>query len=227
MTIIEVINTARNLLSEPLDTSRTFPDDATSYWTDTEMLGFFNMVQQEVQQTIVSVFEDYFLTQTSINIVGSQTTYSLPTDFLKMRRVEDARYEEPLEIRPVTIQDKEELGLPYVFQGATKPYGYFIMGNVISFTDAPNYTQSSGVNVYYVKRLADFSTTQSTQTSEIPPEFHWTLIWGVVKYCLFKQQSPNEHAAKEYERGLSNIAKYAESRQIQRPRRVKSTKPYY
>lgn len=227
MTIIEIIDSARNLLSEPLDSTRTFPDDTTSYWTDTEMLGFFNMVQQEVQQVIVSVFEDYFVTQTSINIVGSSTAYALPTDFLKMRRVEDARFPEPVEIRPLTIQDKETFPNPYITQGQSYPDGYYLMGNQFVLTDPPNYTQQSAITFYYVKRLADFTTSQSTQTSEIPGEFHMTLVWGIVKYCLFKQQTPNDYATKEYDRGLNNIVKFAESRQIQRPRKVKRSRNFY
>lgn len=224
MTLIEVIDQARNILSEPLETTRSFPDDVSSYWTDTEMTGFFNLVQQEVAQEIQGVFEDYFITQTSINTVTEQENYTLPSDFVKMRRVEDQRFTNPVELEAISMNDQDDHYYNTLLVDAGQPRAYFIRGTEIVFDPKPSFTTSSAIKLHYIKRLPD--VTAATATSEIPSEWHRVLVWGVVNYCLYKQQTPNDHATLEYQRGLANIRKHAEQRQVHMSRQVKRTKRY-
>lgn len=221
MTLIETIDAARGLLNEPLDSSRTYPDNTSSFWTDSILTTYFNIIQQEVQQEIIQTFEDYFLTSTDLAIVNGTSDYTLPTGFIKARRLEDRRVTTaPVEILPCTINDRSgggggkfTIASATVFAG-----GYYIRGNQIVLTDTPTYTNSAAIRLYYIKSLAD--VTAASLTSEIPIEHHRVLVWGIVKYALFQQQSDNTLANAEYDKHMSNIKKQAENRQIQRPRRV-------
>lgn len=223
MTLIEVIDASRSLLNEPLDASRTFPDNTSSFWRDADLITYFNIAQQDISLEIVQAYEDYFLTQSNLSIVANQSEYALPTGFMKMRRVEDLTSQpNPTEIWPLTINERPARG-PYG-QNTSGSYwlgGYYMKGNYIVLTDTPTVTDTSAIRIYFIKALAD--VTAGSDTSQIPVEFHKLLVWGTVRYALFQQQSDTTRADLEYEKMLQRLRSQAESRQIQKPRKVKNS----
>lgn len=225
MTLIETIDAARLLVNEPLDSSRTFPDNTSTFWKDSELITYFNMVQNDVSVEIMQTFEDYFLTHSDLAITSGCANYTLPTRFVKARRLEDRRSSYPTEIYPVTINERVA-GYPEITNDGMNNRvvgGYFLAGNNIMFHDTPTFTNASAIRLYYVRALAD--VTAATATSEIPPEHHRLLVWGIVKYCLFQQQSDTSKADVEYDKMMAKLKGQCENRQIQRPRAVKSN--YY
>lgn len=220
MTLIEVIDAARAIMNEPLDSTRVFPDNSSSFWTDGVLSRYFNMVQQETYNEIVQTFEDYFATDTSVDIVSGTTQYALPANFNKMRRVEDITAEKTTyEIVPISMNDKESSGRRSFLSGTYTPGGYYIKGDNIVFSDTPTITQNSAVRMHYIKTLTDL--TAASSVSELPTEHHPILIWGTVKIALNQQQSDNNFAVVEYEKLLSKMRRQVENRQVQRPRAVK------
>lgn len=223
MTLLEVIDTARGIINEPLDSSRTFPDNTSSFWGDGILTTYHNLVQQEVQQEVIQSFEDYYVTQTTINVVGGVAAYTLPTDMIKLKRVEDLRDpNDPVEILPIKWSERGSDVDLLVQSSILWGGGYYFRGNQIVFDVTPNFTQGSAVTLSYVQRIAD--VTAATSTSAIPAEHHRVLVWGIVKLALFQQQSDTTLAVREYERQLDMMKKQIENRQIQRPRRVARTK---
>lgn len=225
MTLLEVIDAARILLNEPLSSGRTFPDNTSSFWTDSQLTTFHNLIQQELQQTIVQADEDYFVTQSFLSIVAGTAEYALPTNTIKVVRVEDNRdVQSPQELQPVTINNRGLMYPPSFFMNsqATWNGGYYLRGQQIVLTDTPNYTNASAIRLHFVRRLADVSN--GSDTSELPGEHHRALVWGVVKYALFQEQAEAAYvqASGEYEKMVTRIQKEVEARQIQRPRRVTS-----
>lgn len=219
MTLIEVIDAARSILNEPLDSARSFPDNTSGFWTDNILMTYHNMVQQEIQQELIQTFEDFFVTQTNISIVNGTAEYNLPSDFVKLRRVEDIRQSPPAEILPVSLNHREVQEDGYLASAGEGRY--YLRGTQIVLTDTPAFTNASAVRLHYIKRLAD--VTASTSTSEIPTEHHRLLIWGIVKLALHQQQSDTGMAEREYERHIARMKQQAEDRQLQRPRKVVRT----
>lgn len=220
MTLIEVIDRARSLISDPLDTSRAFPDNTSSFFRDDVLMGYHNTIQEEVQNEIVQSFEDYFTTSTFFNVVDGCATYTMPSGTIKVRRVEDARTNSPIEIRPVSLNSKETRINNYELVSSTfEGGGYYIVGNDIVLTNTPNFTDTASIKLYYVKKLSDI--TQATAASELPPEHHGVLVWGIVKMALFQEQSDTTKAEIEYEKRISRLRNFVENRQVQRPRVVK------
>lgn len=219
MLLIEAIDKARALLNEELDQTRSFPDNTSSFWKDSTLIKYYNMVQEEVQNMMVQSYEDYFVTQTFLNITDGCAGYQIPSGTIKIRRVEDARNTTPTEIRPVTINNKEvissELGTAISIGG-----GYYLKGNQLVLTDTPAFTNASAIQVYYVKRLID--VTASDGVSEIPNEYHNVFVYGIYRLALIQEQADPTFATIEYEKQLNKIKTYCENRQVQRPRRVKS-----
>lgn len=224
MTLIEAIDNARALLNEQLDPTRVFPDDTSSFFTDTTLMRFHNLVQAEIAAEIVETYEDYFLTSTYIDVVSGQTDYGLPADFSKIRRLEDVRQNPPREIYPIGLNEKDERTLPFDVSG-TSEQRYYLKGTTVAFDNTPAFTTSGAYRMYYIKALAD--VTAGSDSSQIPAQHHRVIVWGIVKYGLIQQQSSPESlnmATVEYERGLNKMKQQVETRQLQRPRQVRKEK---
>lgn len=222
MTLIEAIDVARSLINEPLASTRTFPDNTSSFFTDTVLQGYFNHIQEEVQGDIEQSFEDYFLTQSFLSITAGCADYSIPSGTIKIRRVEDVRNAtNPIEIVPVTLNNKYLGGISEVYSQVGVGNAYYIVGNRIILTETPTYSNASAIQLHRTKRLPD--VTAGSNTSELPPEHHGILVWGVVKMALFQQQSDITLASLEYEKRLTKLRRFVENRQVQRPRKVNST----
>ena len=223
MTLIEIIDTARNLVNEPLDTARSFPDNTSSFFKDSELTTYFNLLQQEVQQEVIQTYEDYFLTQSFLSITNGVSDYTLPTATIKVRRLEDVRGDgEPLEIFPVTLNDR---GSRLLTLGSQSMRGgaYYLKGDTLALTDTPGFDSTAAYQLHYIKRVSNI--TAGTASSEIKSEHHGVLVWGLVKYMQHQQQANVEAlntAEAEYQRRMIKMVKHAESRQVQRPRKVKS-----
>jgi hypothetical protein len=221
MTLIEVIDGARSLANEELDSSRTFPDNTSTFWKDSTLITYFNMVQNEISNEIIQTFEDYFVTQTTLSITSGCADYTLPARFMKVRRVEDFRTDDPVEIFPSTINERNtDWSYHTRTSGSYWIGGYYIRGNQIVLHDTPTFTNSSAVRMFYVRALAD--VTAGSDSSDIPAEHHRILVWGVYKHMLVQQQADTSIASGEYDKLLTRLKGYCESRQIQRPRSVKS-----
>src|SRR3990167_3188511 len=207
MTLIEVIDLARALLNEPLATSRAdnaFPDDTSSFFTDTEIVRFINQAQRELNMTVIQSYENYLTTEADLNISANVDAYTLNTAVIKILRVEDIRNSPATEIFPISLNEKElYAGRFYhdlVNQG--NPDRYFLRGNSIVFRPIPDFTQNSSVRVFFAKRLADFvattGTAGATSVSEIPSEYHEALAWKAVSMAWKKQQTDSTPADREF-----------------------------
>jgi len=224
MTLIEVIDTARSLLSEPLDSARSFPDNSSGFWADNAFTDYFNLVQEEIQNEIIQTYEDYFLTQTFLNVTDGCASYLLPSAVIKVRLLEDVRGDgDGVPIEPVTITNRaNNNNTGFVLSSASfREQGYYLRGSELILTNTPNFTDASALQLHFVKRMTRVSA--ATGTSELPAEHHGTLVWGIVKYAQFQQQADTTLAEAEYQRRKRDLKKFAENRQIQKPRRVKST----
>lgn len=221
MQLIEVIDAARGLLNETLDSTRTFPDNTSSFWTDSLLITYHNLVQQELQNDIISVHEDYFVTQTNISVVANTAEYNLPSGTIKVRRVENIENSSaPVEIPPTSLNQR---GMNTTLS-AGGGGGYYLRGTQIIFEDTPTVTNASAIRIHIVRGIPDVSA--ATNSSELPVEHHGGLVWGIYKYCLIQQQSSPESLAlaeREYEKRRREIKAQVENRQVQRPRSVRRT----
>lgn len=229
MTVIETIDFARDLLNEPLDSARTFPDDVSSgFFKDTTLLNYFNREQQIIQQELIQSFEHYFVTSTTIDIVNGTDEYTLTSGVIKIVRVEYIGHDidNPVEIIPQSFNEKEFNHDYYsTVSGAGDVRAYSIKGDALVFRPRPKVSKASAVRYYYVQKLPDLSSGSST--SLIPEQFHEVLAWGIYKRALLMQEGNVEAVAaanSEYNRLIVSMRSWAENRQIQRPRQVKRRK---
>ena len=218
----------RDLLSEPVNnsTTLTFPNDTDSFWKDSTLLTYLEQEEKDIANEISDADENFFVTQTSIDIVANTREYALPSDFRKMVRCEELQGSNTTPLSPIAFNDKENYG--YQDLSATDNIcGYYIKGNYIGFSPEPQQTEASGVRLHYIQCVPDFDRSaiiSSSLESIIPKEHRELLVWGAVKRAMFQQESTGEQymaALNEYNKRVTNLKKWIEDRQIQRPRRVK------
>jgi len=220
MTLIEVIDRARALLNAPLDATRTFPDNSSGHWQDTTLANYFNLIQDEMQDEIVSLDEGYFVTSTFVSIVNGTAEYLLPSGTIKVIRLEDARSNPPTEIEPISINSRDQYPL-IATASAVRGGGYYLRGNYLVLDATPNFTNASAVQLYFVRKLTDI--TAATGVSDLPPHLHGVIVWGVVHLAHFSRESDDSTAEKMYEKGKNRMKKTLEQRQTQKSRTVKRT----
>jgi len=232
MTNLQVIDASRTILKDVLSSGRTFPDNTSSFYTDSEMLDWLHWVQWDMQQVLIQTFENWFITSTSVSLVAGTSEYPMPTDAagkpnsIKVLRLEDTdNPTNPLEIYPISFNDKEYFNSPLetIVTALGNVRSYAIKGNRFLVRPRPNVGGS--IKVYYSRRISSFDSASSI--SEIPEEYHEGLVLGVIKRGLVKGEATAEaltFATSEYSRFKNRMKTTAEHRQVQRPRYVKRRK---
>lgn len=223
-TLVQVVDSVRRIVNEPLGASRTFPDNTSGFWTDEILTDYVNLASKEVQNTIVQAFEDFYVTQTSITLVGGTIEYSMPADVMKVRRVEAERSnQDPIEVLPTTPGMARTNN--YYYTSANSTLEYYLRGNQIVFPQLSANTVYSSMRFFYINRISDVSSGSSTV--DIPDEFRNAVIWGAARLALHQQQSDTSKADAEFFRQLNIVKQQAERRQIQRPRSIRRTRRKY
>lgn len=119
--------------------------------TDSELLRYLNIAYRDFYNTVLQSNNQYFTTNTTINVVGGQDTYDLPADFYKLDGVDlqvsaDGRY---LTLRPFMFAERNKFRAGLAFTNS--PYGqvfkYLLVGNKIRFLPLPS--MNSTVQLWY------------------------------------------------------------------------------
>lgn len=223
MNLLQTIDTARGFLKDPLPATRSFPDDSSTFFTDTEMTRWYNMEQNSVQNQMIQTFENWFVTSTSITTVANTEEYTMPTDLVKVIRLEDYQNSQsPREMYPISFNSKDRYSSQYPWEntGTNLPGFYAIRGGNLVLRPIPK--KASELKLYYSYRIPE--RVSATSCSAIPDEYHELMMWGMVKKGLVKQESTPEAyalAVQEYTRLLNELKSTSDNRQAQRSRRVK------
>jgi hypothetical protein len=226
VTVIETINEARKILKDKLDPSRSFPDNSSSFLEDGEMTNWYNWGQKEVQNLLIHSHENWFVTQTSVDIVNGTDEYAMPAGTIKIVRVEDrSDPDNTIEISPVPYNASNNYGLLIKQSGVSNLKCYSIRGNSIVLKPKPTYSKASGVGIHFVKIVDDLVSASSCST--IPDQYHELIMWTVVENGLIKQEANAEAMAAvlgRRNRLVDMLVKGSKQRQVQQSRTVRRRK---
>lgn len=202
---------------------RSYLDEPTAAdFTNAEIDRLINVYYHKVYSAVVNVFEDYApLSTANATTVADQQEYSLPSDFLKLRRVE-INYDvsnansAPLRAFPMPMdQVRRDLGNTNLGVNILRNPFYFLRGSVIGFIPVPTRAGTNAIKFWYSPVLSDLSA--DTDTINIPyPDNYWLLItYGAVAEALrFGQQESQEALQLEakFERGIQQMQEELEDR---------------
>jgi len=185
MTPAEVLQQARYL-------TKTSTLDGVG--AESDLLRIFNDVYNRQVMIFVNTNEDLFgvRASTNINTVANQEAYALPSDCIRVKRVEisydgspqnwkkpryqDAGQVESFALSPININNYYSVANPY----------YDIFGNYIYVRPIPLTSVSGGLFLWYIKRQ-DPITNISTDTINTPADFHGYLAYGVAGEIATRQ----------------------------------------
>jgi len=145
------------------------------------------------------------------NSVAADGSYTLPEDFLQMRRVTfDGRT-----LRPTTLEtadnnwpDRE------VANDSGTPQSYYIWSNILYLYPTPSTAGAGNLDVYYIRTPAILIDPEDI--SEIPPQYHEQII----RYCLSRAKELDEEPQEaslilqEYKSGVAQSRHDSQDRQV-------------
>jgi len=161
-----------------------------TFITDSELLNYFNEAMDMVEANVHSIYEDYFLTKTTLSVVSGTQAYSLPSDIYaqKIRRIIHDDGSDKYDVRQ--IRNLSEI--PEVV--STDPLRYVMfndatLGMQLTFYPTPAFTSSTRVTIYYIRNARKF-TGVTSETCDLP-EFSNVVVQYVKWRCMEKEGHPN------------------------------------
>lgn len=164
-----------------------------TFITDSEILGYFNEAIDNLEALIHSVYEDYFMTKTSLTLVSGTQDYSLPTDIYaqKIRKLFYINGSDKYEVKRVRelnqipyVQNEE--GLRYILTNDAT------LGIRMSFYPTPA-VSGAYLTLFYIRNATRF-TGVTTETCDLP-EFSNVVVQYVKWRCMEKEGHPDVGSA--------------------------------
>jgi len=152
--------------------------------TDAQITEFLNQGITELYDMLVEARgHEYYLTSGTVATVSGTETYSLPTDFMELHKVDIAVNGSNWDLTPYSLHERNDYN--QTSGGSTYPVVYRVIGGNISLLPVPRAVYT--VTLRYVPcatRLASGSDTFDgiSGWEEYP-------IWRAAAYCLAKEES--------------------------------------
>lgn len=139
--------------------SRQLADmENSTFISDSELTSYINSSAAELYDLLVGVYEDYKITSATISVTPNTDTYTLPTDFYKLRGV-DLVLDSPgnaVTLKPFNFSERNA----YMFTPTWNVVGlsylrYHMLGNALKFVPVPNTNQT--IKLWYVPAITPLS----------------------------------------------------------------------
>ena len=182
-TLSTLITEVRKEIQEPIQVT---PPSATNtgQWDDTEISGWLNDANQDLTEAA-----EIESPATVITTVAGTESYALPSDFLRIRRVEVQDQAASTLWAPL-YQGSIDIRLPNTISGAItgrgRPASYFLYAGLLYLVPIPDAVYS--VNVFYYRRAPDLVV--GSDTPIIDQRFHQVLREYAVARALQKIGEP-------------------------------------
>lgn len=200
-------------------------EEATGYVSNSEVLSYINQGLRFVYGKIAQRFENYFITKGTVGNGGLITTvsgtdeYNLPTDLMKLVRVEQRQSGSSSENDWITLKalniGNDNIRVfypPREGYGPGSAYGYFIAGNKIYLRPVP--TQAFSLRIWYVPRVTALSA--DSDIPGIPEEYHELLAeYAAIQIISKSGEGLYAERSKSFDLELGNLLETIEVRNQQ------------
>lgn len=167
--------------------------EGETFITPDEMLGYANEAIDEVERTVHTLCQDYFLTRASISLVQGQEAYDLPPNIYAMKVRSIVCREGASAWRVERIRDWhkfEQYETEQTDGGDQYQYGYFIINATAGqpqFLLAPTPTSTGTLKVWYLRNANNL--VLDTDVCDIPEAANYVMQYIKVR-CYEKEQNP-------------------------------------
>lgn len=158
-------------------------------------------------------------------LVDSQADYALPSNALKIRRVEvkDAAGNWSI-VRPI---DERQIGvaLDEFYETDGLPKYFRLERNSLVLYPAPltaSVTLTAGLKLYFLREIDEFATSDTSQEPGLPEPFHRILSYGAAyDFCTAKNLPQAVMYRQEVEVMLRDLRTFMSNRNISRQTRLR------
>jgi hypothetical protein len=169
--------------------------ESEDFITDAELLSYANEAIDEVERQIHTLYEDYFVTRTTISLVAGQEEYAMPTDIYanKIRKIIYRNGTQVWSLERVRDWNKFiSYEVEKAYLSSTQFYGYFIINQVAGSPKlllTPTPTESgSFLKVWYLRNANNL--VDETSICDIPESVNYVMAYMKMKVAE-KELHPN------------------------------------
>ncbi len=175
-------------------------DPSATYFTPAQVNVWLNNAQRECQKQLIQAGQQWYTTFVSTTLVLNQDTYAVPTDFLKVNKMQVllsgvTPNQNRTLINPVTLVQIDQVSMT-----TGTPAAYAMRKN--SFVLRPIPDQALTLYMDYTYRVSEMTTDSSLP--DVPNQYHEYLAVLATLDGLFKDQREPQAmmAKKDYYLGL-------------------------
>ena len=173
----------------------------TDFVTATNWIDFINAAYREAYNALAKSYEDWNLSSSDITTSSGTREYSVPSDFIRLRKVmyvKDYGLSTEREYPIKRVNWMETDGSPLIER---IPRRYALRGSVIRFFAIPQ-----AVHYYRVYYQAA-PTTLSAASTSVEFEFGMDrfIVWDAAVRALVKEKTDSSEARKERDRHLADM----------------------
>lgn len=198
-------------------------------YTNAELLEDFNQAFAQLAVLLANLGEGYFEEQNvKFDLVANSALYSLPTDFLALRRVQLAYSGTPLSPSAYTIAgrynatDVHDIASDEENVPISNPI-YEITGNYIRYKPKPTQAVSNGGRMFYIAMPSALVNTGDIP-SQIPLAYQEKIaVYGAMQMAFkFEKWSKHQRLAQEWAQTMAELQDRLAERDLNVPERFKS-----
>jgi hypothetical protein len=169
--------------------------ESEDFVTETELQSYANEAVDEVERQIHTLYEDYFLTRSTITLVANQEEYSLPAD-IYANKIRQIIYRNGTQVWKLDrVRDWNKL-ISYEMEKAYSTtgqyYGYFILNQTAGSPKlllTPTPTESGAyLQIWYLRNANEL--TSDSSVCDIPEAVNYVIAYMKMKVAE-KELHPN------------------------------------
>lgn len=194
-------------------------DPYGAYFTESQVNAWLNNAQREAQKQLLQAGENWYVTKVSTQLVQNQDTYALPSDFLKLNKLElvlsgTSPNENKQAISFVTLNQLDSVSMT-----TGTPQAYNIRKNCITIRPIPDNTLTMKMDYSYL--VADM--IQDTNVPDVPKQYQeYLAVIAAIDGFLKDQRDPSPFFAKR-DFYLNMMKQDEQNRHVDSPRMVVNT----
>ena len=193
----------------------------SQFISNTELEGLVNESMTELYDMLVTTLgADYYVTDTSFQLVSGQSVYSLPIDFYKMAGVDLASGSgKAVSLRPFQFQERNRFNNALIYDSSTNGFTnlrYRIIGNDIKFI--PEVSSNQTVTLWY-HPACEVLTNDLDTFNGVNGYEELVIVLTAIK-MLSKEESDTSSLERRYQYLIKRIQDSAANRDAGSPERV-------
>lgn len=194
----------------------------SGFVADAEWNDYLNEGLGELHDLVVSKYEDYLLTSTSINIVAGTAAYSLPADFLKEAGVDLVSGGITYTLHPYVRHERNRRQFVSGLQDYNTDLMFHIEGQNIRFIPSPS--AAATATLWYIPQLTKLTSDSNTVNASMAGTWErYAVIYAAMK-AKTKEESDTSQLERQLDRTWQLIQAAASNRHASEGMRVVDVK---